>query len=168
MITYLSQFGTVACELAVWSLFIAGIAGSLLPIVPGSPLILVGAVIHKLLFPDATSWWMIAVLAAAVILMTVIEWVGGMLGAKYFGASKWGIWGALVGGIVGLFFSLIGLLIGPIVGAFLFEWCFARKEPFLAGKAGLGVMVGIIGSNVMHLIICVLMVVVFAVDAYWL
>ncbi len=164
--TYLTDFGDIACELAVWSLLIAGIAGSLLPILPGSPLVFAGALLHKLIYPEATGWWLVAALGGAVILAMVLEWVGGMLGAKYFGSSAWGIWGALVGGLIGLFFSIVGILIGPIIGAFLFEWWFAKKEPLMAGKAGLGVIVGIVGANVTHLIITILMVVAFAVDAY--
>lgn len=164
--TFLTDFGTVACELAVWSLLIAGIAGSILPVLPGSPLVLAGVLIYKILFPDAIGWWLVLAMVAAVILATVLEWIGGMLGAKYFGASKWGVFGALVGGLIGLFFSLIGLLIGPIIGAFLFEWGLARKDPKLAGKAALGVIVGIVGANVTHLFICVAMVTAFVMDAY--
>ncbi|MEM1157037.1 MAG: DUF456 domain-containing protein [Verrucomicrobiota bacterium] len=163
---FFTNFGTLACELAVWSLLIAGIAGSILPVIPGSPLVLAGAILHKLLFPEATEWWLIVLLIGAVVLAVVLEWLGGMLGAKYFGSSKWGIIGALVGGLIGLFFSLLGILIGPIIGAVLFEWCLAKKEPLLAAKAGLGVIVGIVGANVTHFIICLLMVISFAVDAY--
>ncbi len=163
---FLTNFGTIACELLVWSLLIAGVAGSILPVIPGSPLVLVGAILHKLLFPEATGWWLIALFVGAVVLATVLEWLGGMLGAKYFGSTKWGILGALAGGLIGLFFSLVGVLIGPIIGAVLFEWCFAKKKPLLAGKAGLGVIVGIVGANVAHFLICVLMVIAFVIDAY--
>ena len=162
----LTNFGTLACELAVWTLLIAGVAGSILPVIPGSPLVLAGALLHKLLFPEATGWWLIMVFIGAVALAIVLEWLGGMLGAKYFGSTKWGIIGALVGGLIGLFFSLIGILIGPIIGAVLFEWCFAKKEPLIAGKAGLGVIVGVVGANVAHFLICLLMVTGFAIDAY--
>jgi len=162
----LANFGTIACELAVWTLLIAGLAGSILPVIPGSPLVLAGALLHKLLFPEATGWWLILVFAAAVVLAVVLEWVGGILGAKYFGSTKWGIIGALVGALVGLFFSLIGVLIGPIIGAVLFEWAFAKKEPKLAGKAGIGVIVGIVGANVTHFVICLLMIIGFTLDAY--
>jgi len=163
---FLTNFGTLACELAVWTLLIAGVAGSILPVLPGSPLILGAAILHKVLFPEATGWWLIAVFTGAVVLAMVLEWAGGMLGAKYFGSTKWGIIGALLGGLIGLFFSLVGILIGPIIGAFLLEWLCAKKEPLLAGKAGLGVIVGIVGANATHFIICVLMVIAFAVDAY--
>lgn len=164
--SFLTNFGTVACELAVWTLLIAGMVGSILPVIPGSPLVFAGALLHKILFPEATGWWLIGLFAGAVVLAMVMEWVGGMLGAKYFGSTKWGIIGALAGGLIGLFFSIVGILIGPIIGAFLLEWLVAKKEPLLAWKAGLGVIVGIIGANVTHLIICVLMVIAFAVDAY--
>ncbi|MEM6885099.1 MAG: DUF456 domain-containing protein [Verrucomicrobiota bacterium] len=164
--TFLTDFGTVACEFVVWILLIAGIAGSILPIIPGSPLVLAGAVLHKILFPEATGWWLISLFIVAVFLTFALEWIGGMLGAKYFGSTKWGILGALAGGVIGLFFSLLGILVGPVVGAFLFEWWFGKKSPTLAGKAGLGVIVGVVGANVAHFGVCIMMVIAFVVDAY--
>lgn len=161
-----SDFGVIVCHLAVWTLLIAGVAGSMLPVVPGSPLVLAGAILQKILFPDSIGWWLVVVFVFAVALAVVLEWVGGMLGAKYFGSSKWGILGALVGGLIGLFFSLFGILVGPIIGAILFEWLFAKKEAVQAGKAGVGVVVGVIGANVAHCAICVSMVIAFIFDAY--
>lgn len=159
--------GDWAGELLVWSALLAGLAGSLLPILPGAPLVLGGALLHKFLFPDALSWWGIAVLGLGVVLTLVLEWLGGMVGAKVFGASKWGVFGALVGGLVGLFFGLPGLIFGPIAGAFVGEWLLGRRPTPLAGKASLGVIIGILGANITHFFIALLMILFFVWDAYW-
>jgi len=159
--------GDWAGEMLVWAILVIGVAGSILPILPGAPLVWGGALLHKLLFPELLSWWTIALLAVAVALTILLEWIGGMVGAKFFGASRWGIGGALAGGIIGLFFGLPGLLIGPIVGAFLLEWLAARKPTVLAGKAAIGVIVGICGANLTHFFIAVGMVGLFVLDAYF-
>lgn len=154
-------------ELLVWAILLIGIAGSILPILPGAPLVLSGALLHKFLFPEALSWWTVTLLVVAVALTILLEWIGGMVGAKFFGAGRWGIGGALAGGIVGLFFGLPGLLIGPIAGAFLLEWLAARKPAALAGKAAIGVIVGICGANLTHFLIAIGMVGLFVLDAYF-
>ncbi|MEM6822598.1 MAG: DUF456 domain-containing protein [Verrucomicrobiota bacterium] len=159
-------FTEVGGEIVVWVLLLVGLVGSILPIIPGTPLIFVGIVIHKVLFPEQLSWWIVAFLGLCVALAILLEWIGGMVGARYFGASAWGVWGALIGGIIGLFFAIPGLILGPLLGAFLFEFALAKKSPKEAGKAGFGVMVGIIGSNVTHFLIALAMILVFCLDAY--
>lgn len=154
-------------EMLVWAMLLAGITGSILPLLPGAPLVLGGALLHKLLYPEMLSWWVIVVLAGAVGLSILLEWIGGMVGAKVFGAGRWGIGGALAGGIIGLFFGLPGLVIGPIAGAFLLEWLAARKPWPLAGKAAIGVIVGICGANLTHFLLSLGMVVLFVLDAYF-
>ena len=73
--------------------------------------------------------------------------VAGALGAKYTGASKTAVWGALIGGIVGAFFSIPGLLFGPLIGAGVGEFL-ARRDMWQAGKVGLGTFIGFIIGTV--------------------
>ena len=128
---------------------IAGLAGLLLPVLPGAPLLLAGLVLvgwagHFQRVGAGT------ITAAAVLtaLMLAVDWLAGVLGARAFGASAWAMWGALAGALVGMFFGLPGIVIGPVVGAVAFElW----KDPDLrrASRAGVGVLVGfLLGSAV--------------------
>lgn len=151
------------------SLMISGLAGTVLPIIPGHLLILIGALLYKWIHPnDALSWWGIVILAVLVVAAYVIDFLSGALGAKWFGGSKWAVWGVLAGGIVGLFFGLPGLILGPLVGGFVFEILFAKKELKSATKSTVGTAVGSTVGLVARLVIGVLMIGVFCADVFWL
>ena len=130
---------------------IVGLVGTLLPAVPGGALILLGTWI----FAFWTGFQRMAVGEEWLLgwptltLVTVLALVGGIgqyfvsgLGAKQFGASKWGVVGALVGFVVGLIFTPIGSLIGAFVGAALVEYLLhvrrrpAAEEPAAPPEAG--------------------------------
>ncbi|MGF1678744.1 MAG: DUF456 domain-containing protein [Candidatus Methylacidiphilales bacterium] len=166
MISLISSFLTTSGEMIVWMLLLLGLVGAVLPLLPGTPLVFCGVLLHKLLFPEALSWWTVVIAGVGVILALLADWLGGVMGARWLGAGKWGMLGALLGGIVGLFFSLPGLILGPIVGAVVFEACLARKKPALAAKAGAGVIVGILASNVAQLLIGLIVILIFCADAY--
>src|SRR5258708_3408454 len=88
-------------------LMLAGLVGTMLPLLPGSTLIFAGAVLHKLtLDPSGTkvSWWTIGGLFALMLVSYAIDFFSGAVGAKYFGATKLGAIGGFVGAIVGMFF----------------------------------------------------------------
>ena len=86
-----------------------------------------------------------------------------MVGAKKLGARWWGIVGAMVGGLVGMFFGLPGIIIGPFLGAMVFELIGGYKiKP--AAKAGAGALLGLFAGAVGKLAVCGLMIVLFAGD----
>lgn len=159
--------GDWAGEMLVWAALIMGLIGSVIPLIPGIPLVFAGVLLHKLLFPDGISWWLVATMGVMVGLAVLVEWLGGLLGARAFGAGRAGMAGALVGGIIGLFFGLPGLILGPFAGAILSEALIARKPPAQAARAGIGVIVGIVGANVTHLLMALAMIFVFAWSAYF-
>ena len=133
--------------IGVWtltiSLLVLGVIGSVLPLLPGPLLIFLAGVIHTLLRPEsAMSWQGLAVLGLLLVIAYVLDFASGAMGAKWFGASRWGIAGVFIGGIVGLFFSLPGLIIGPIIGGLAFELWFAKKEMRPAMKSTWGTILG--------------------------
>ncbi|WP_374421829.1 DUF456 domain-containing protein [Chromobacterium sp.] len=125
-------------------LVIAGLAGTMLPIIPGLPLmfggLLLAAWLDNFNHLGAISLIIMALLTA---LGLVIDFFAGLLGAKASGASSQALWGAFIGGIVGMFFGLAGVLLGPLVGAVIGEFI-ARKDAFQAGKVGIGTFIGFI------------------------
>ena len=157
----------------VWSLTVSllvlGLLGAVLPFLPGPFLIFVAGVLHTVLRPEsAMSWSGIAVMALLLVVAYAIDFFSGILGARWFGASRWGLWGVFLGGVVGLFFGLPGLILGPLAGGFAFEMLFAKMELKPAAKSTWGTLLGTGLGLVARLAVSVVMVAVFVVDAlFW-
>jgi uncharacterized protein len=136
-----------------------GLIGTLLPVVPGAIIILAAAVLHQIMLGSEKSvgWWNIAALVVLTLLSYALEFAGGYFGAKRFGATKWGAFGATLGAIAGLFFPFPGLIVGPIVGAIAGELV-AGKRLISAGRAGWGTLLGNLAGMLGKLTIALVMV----------
>ncbi len=144
-----------------------GFAGSILPGLPSTPLILAAAVGHRLYFGDHgvnTVVLVILVLFTAVSL--AMDYLASMVGAKKLGATWRGVLGAVVGGLIGIFFSLPGILLGPFLGAMLLEMIGGREFKD-AARAGLGAMLGLFVGALGKLACCVAMMILFAVNVIY-
>ena len=143
-------------------LFAVGLIGTVLPVVPGTTIVLVAAIIHRVMLGPEKSigWSVIAVLLILTLVTYVIDFLGGYFGAKYFGATRWGAFGAVVGAIIGLFFGIIGLFIGPVIGAIIGEFI-AGKKAIDAGRAGWGSFLGNLGATILKLAIALVMISLF-------
>src|SRR4029450_9175511 len=121
------------------ALFAVGLIGTVAPVLPGTTIILAAAVIHRIMLgaDKSIGWYTIAVLVLLTLASYGLDIVAGYCGAKYFGATRWGTFGAVVGALVGLFFGIIGLFIGPVVGAIAGEFV-AGKRMIDAGRAEIG------------------------------
>jgi len=157
-------------ELLWWLIAIVlmavGLIGTVLPIMPGTTIILAAAVIHRVMLGSekSVSWWSIAVLVLLTLLTYALDLASGYFGARRFGATKWGMAGAIAGGIIGLFFAFPGLLIGPVIGAIAGE-IIGGKRLVKAGRAGWGTLFGNIVGMVGKLAIGLAMVTWFLVAA---
>jgi uncharacterized protein YqgC (DUF456 family) len=147
-------------------LFAVGLIGTVLPFLPGTTVILAGAIIHRLMLGAGKSigWRTIAILILLTLASYAFDFLGSYFGAKYFGATRWGTFGAVIGAIVGLFFGIPGLFIGPVIGALVGEFI-AGKRMIDAGKAGWGSLLGNLGGMVCKLGIALLMIALFLVNA---
>lgn len=147
-------------------LFAVGLIGTVLPILPGTTIILAAAIIHRLMLGAEKSigWRGIAVLVLLTLATYALDFLSGYFGAKYFGATKWGTLGAIVGMLIGLFFGIIGLFVGPVVGAITGEFI-AGKKMIDAGRAGWGSLLGNLGGMAAKLLIALVMITVFLVTA---
>jgi uncharacterized protein YqgC (DUF456 family) len=143
-------------------LFAVGLIGTVAPVLPGTTIILAAAIIHRMMLgPDKSIGWRTIIVLVLLTLVTyALDILAGYLGAKYFGATKWGTFGAIVGALVGLFFGLIGLFVGPVIGAIAGE-VIAGKRMVDAGRAGWGSLLGNIGAMVAKLIIALAMIIIF-------
>ncbi len=149
-------------------LMIVGLAGCVIPVLPGHLLILVGAIAYRLMKgADAgIAWWGFAILAFLMAVSQAFEIMSGSLGAKWFGGSKWGAVGALAGGIAGLFFFPIGLLLALLVGAFGFEMLFAKKKTRESAVSGVGSVVGTLAGMGFKIAVGIAMVAWFFLDVF--
>jgi uncharacterized protein YqgC (DUF456 family) len=148
--------------LIVIVLFAVGLIGTVLPVFPGTTIILAAAIIHRLMLGPAKSvaWPTLAILVLLTLVSYAIDVAGGYFGAKYFGATRWGTFGAIIGALVGLFFGIVGLFIGPVLGAIVGEFI-AGKRMIDAGRAGWGSLLGNLGGMVGKLVIALVMITIF-------
>lgn len=146
-------------------LVLIGLAGTLLPILPGVPLIFVGLLVaawaDNFQHVGAVTLTILGVLTALAI---AADFLASALGAKKLGASPKAVGGATLGAIVGMFFGLPGLVLGPFVGAVVGELS-AKRELLQAGKSGLGTWLGLLLASVAKLTLSFLMLGVF-ITAY--
>ncbi|MGH8512053.1 MAG: DUF456 domain-containing protein [Gammaproteobacteria bacterium] len=125
-------------------LVLVGVAGTVLPALPGLPLVFAGMLLAAWAgdFQQVGSA-MLVVLGLLTVLSLGIDFMATALGAKRVGASKLALIGAVVGTFAGLFFGPVGLLAGPFVGALAGELIHGR-EVGQATRVGFGTWLGIL------------------------
>src|SRR5690242_9568746 len=95
-------------------LVLAGLAGTVLPMLPGVPLVFAGLLLAA--WADgfhAVGWPVLAVLAVLTLLSVIVDFAASSIGAKRAGATRAAVLGAAIGTAFGMFFGLPGLLLGP-------------------------------------------------------
>lgn len=150
-------------------LLIAGAIGCVLPVLPGHLIILIAAIAHRLMLgPDGSGlyWWSFLILAVLMAISQTLEMISGAAGSKWFGGTRWGALGALVGAVAGMFFMPFGLLLGPLIGAFVCEIGFAKKETHHAAISGVGSVVGTLAGMGIKMGIGALMLIWFFLDVF--
>jgi hypothetical protein len=144
-------------------LMLVGLVGTVLPLIPGSVLILCGAVLNHFTL-QSVGWGTLLALTVLMLIAQALDIVSGSLGAKWFGATRWGAIGALLGAVIGLFFGLPGIFLGPLVGALLGE-ILGGKGILPAGRSTWGTLLGTTAGIVAKLGIGLAMIVWFVVAA---
>lgn len=160
--------GTGAAWLVTSCLLIAGAAGCVLPVLPGHLILLIAAIAHRLMLgaDSGLNAWSFVVLVLLMAISQAFEMLSGAAGAKWFGGTRWGALGALVGSVVGLFFLPFGLLLGPLVGAIVCELAFAKKASREAAVSGVGSVVGTLAGMAFKIVVGVLMIGWFFLDVF--
>jgi len=141
---------------------VLGLAGVVLPLLPGTPLLFGGLWLAAWLDGfSKVSMTTVVVLGVMALLAWVVDYAAAALGVKRVGASGLAIAGAALGALLGLFAGLPGLILGPIAGAMAGEWL-ARRDHAQATRAGLAAGVGFIVAVAAKLGIAVAMLGLFA------
>ncbi|NEN22889.1 DUF456 domain-containing protein [Cryomorpha ignava] len=133
-------------------LILIGIIGSVLPVLPGTPLCWLGLlVLHFSKYANYTTTFLV-VMASVMIVVSVLDYLIPVWGTKRFGGSKAGVMGSTIGLIVGLFFGPVGIILGPFIGAFLGEMLVNKTEFKGAMKSATGSFIGFLLSTGLKLI----------------
>jgi uncharacterized protein len=143
-------------------LILAGLAGAVLPALPGVPLVFAGMWLAA--WADHfqhVGLWTLIILGALSAIALLIDFVASILGAKRVGASGRALWGASIGTLVGLFFGLPGLLLGPFAGAVIGEIS-AGSRVDKATRVGLATWLGLLFGTLAKLALCFTMLGIFA------
>jgi uncharacterized protein YqgC (DUF456 family) len=142
-------------------LILAGLAGTVLPVLPGTVLVLGGIVLGAWVdgFTRVGNGTLTAVTMLAV-LAWVLDYVAGLLGARRAGASRQALVGAALGTVVGLLMGLVGVLFMPLLGAAAGEYL-ARRDEQRALRVGVATWLGIMVGLVAKVVIACMMIGIF-------
>src|SRR5215475_369818 len=135
-------------------LIVVGIVGTVLPALPGVPLVFAGMLVAAWAdgFQHVGLWTLIG-LGVLTIIAVAVDFLAGLAGAKRVGASRLALIGAALGTLVGIFFGLPGLLLGPFLGALIGE-LFAGGTMRRATHVGVGAWIGFLVGTVLKLGVC--------------
>lgn len=143
-------------------LFTVGILGTVLPALPGAPLIWLGMLIYGLFTKfHNLSWAFFLGQGLAVALIFLIDYLAGIWGVKKYGGSKAAVWGSVLGGLLGvILLGPFGLIFGPFIGSVAGE-LYQRSTLERAFQVGIGTIIGYLGGTVLKLSIEILMIIWF-------
>ncbi|MCS7220677.1 MAG: DUF456 family protein [Anaerolineae bacterium] len=142
---------TTALIVLAWILMLAGLVGTLVPVLPGTALIWLGAAVYGWATGFAqVNGWLLLGLAAIALITHGLSYLTSALGARGLGASRWGMGGAVIGGLAGLLLlGPVGILVGPFVGAVVGETMAGRRGQE-AVRAGMGGVLGALSGTFLN------------------
>jgi uncharacterized protein YqgC (DUF456 family) len=157
------QLATTLYFVVAALLILAGIAGAILPALPGVPLVFAGMLLaawaDHFAHVGAVTLTILGILSA---LAMAIDFIAGLAGARRVGASGHALWGATLGTLVGMFFGLPGIVFGPFVGAVVGELA-AGSRAGRAAHVGVGTWLGLLFGTLAKLALCFTMLGVFLI-----
>ncbi len=136
-------------------LLIVGMAGCILPFLPGPPIGYAALIMLQLTDKKPFSTTFMVVMGVVVAVVTLLDYIIPIWGTKKFGGTKSGMWGATIGLVAGLFFNLpFGIITGPFVGAYLGELR-AKRPHKEAIRAALGSFLGFVIGTILKIIVMI-------------
>ena len=137
-----------------------GVVGCVIPVLPG-PILSFGGLLCLLATDRPPNLTTIVVMGALTAVAMVLDYVVPAMGARKFKCSAWGVWGCVIGTLVGLFFFPVGLLLGPFLGALVGE-LIAGKALAQAVRGGIGAFLGFVAGTLIKLAVTVAMAICYA------
>ncbi|MCU0374674.1 MAG: DUF456 domain-containing protein [Chitinophagaceae bacterium] len=137
-------------------LILVGLAGSLLPVLPGPPLAYAGLLIQQFRDPNPYTTWFLVTWGIVVVAVTILDYYIPIWGTKKFGGSKYGMWGCTIGFILAFWMGPWGVIIGPFLGALIGE-LLAKKTQQQALRAAFGAFLGFLGGSLLKIGVCAVM-----------
>jgi uncharacterized protein len=156
---------TILLWVLVTVMLLVGLAGTILPAIPGVGLVFAGLFLGAYIDDfQRVGWITLVILGLLTALAMAVDFIAGLLGAKRAGASRLALIGAAIGTLAGLFFGLIGVFVGPFVGAVVGELIHRGRLDDAAGaaKVGLGTWLGLLLGTLAKLALALTMIGIFA------
>ena len=151
-------------EVLAWALLILsvilGALGTVLPGLPGAMLVFFGVLAHKMILPEAYSWWVVLIIFLLAAASWLVDLFAGVAGARWGGASKAGMIGAAIGGVIGIFWGPPGWILGPFFGAIIGDFYAQRRNLAKLTKSGAGAAMGFVLSLISRLVLLFVQVLV--------
>jgi uncharacterized protein YqgC (DUF456 family) len=148
------------------ALILLGLAGIVLPALPGTLLVLAGIVLGAWIDGfTRVGWAAVSTVTALAVLAWLMDFIAGLLGAKGAGASRQALIGAAIGTVAGIFMGLVGVLFLPLVGAAAGEFI-ARREHGRALKVGVATWLGLLAGMLAKFVLAFMMVGIFLVALF--
>ncbi|WP_430390867.1 DUF456 domain-containing protein [Dyella sp. 20L07] len=143
-------------------LMVAGLAGNILPALPGIPMIFGGIWLAAAVdqYRHLGVWWLVTIGVLGLV-GVIVDFVASTLGAKRVGASRLALWGAALGTIVGMFFGIAGLLLGPFIGAIIGELA-SGTSVLRSAHVGAATWIGLLFGTLVKLVLSFVMIGLFA------
>ncbi|MFT5790894.1 MAG: hypothetical protein ACJAV9_000462 [Urechidicola sp.] len=134
-----------------------GVIGSFLPVLPGPITGWIGLLMLHLTKVIPMDWTFLGITLGVAILIWGIDFIIPAWGTKKFGGSKYGIWGTILGLIIGLvFLGPLGIIVGPFLGAFVGELIHDSTDSKRAVKAAFGSLVGFMLSTGLKFLVSII------------
>ena len=134
-------------------LLVAGIAGCILPMLPGVPLAYAGMLLLHLTDKIHFTTHQLIIWLIVVIVLQVVDYITPLLGSKYSGGTSLGNRGCMAGTLLGLFFMPWGVIVGPFIGAVVGEML-GGQDLSHAIRAGIGTLLGFFFGTLLKVIVC--------------
>lgn len=140
------------------SMIAVGVAGTVLPALPGVVFVFAGIVLAAWIDGFTTiSLWTVGLLAVLTVIGFAVDFLAQMIWAQRAGATPLGLAGAVVGTFAGIFTGLVGLVFMPLAGAAIGEYL-AHRDALRAGRVGLATWIGLLAGAVLKLaIVCTML-----------
>lgn len=134
-------------------LLLGGIAGCVLPVLPGAPLGYAGLLLLHFTGKADFSTTQLVVWLVIVVILQIVDFITPLLGSKYSGGTDFGNRGCMAGTLLGLFFMPWGIILGPFIGAVVGEMLGGSDFPH-AIRAGIGSLIGFLFGTLLKVIVC--------------